>query len=101
MPRSLLRLALAACVLSSLTLAARAEQPPTFGEAVDVRVVNVEVVVTDRDGNRVPNLLPADFRLRMDGEEVPIEYFSEIQEGRSVAESAGEGKPGAAGVQSV
>lgn len=101
MPRSSLRLALAACAAAALTLAARAEQPPTFGESVDVRVVNVEVVVTDRNGNRVPNLPAADFRLRVDGSEVPIEYFSEIQEGRSIAALAGEEKPGAAGVQSV
>src|SRR5262245_55136110 len=87
MPRSLFRLALAAFTASALAFpAAGAEQqPPTFGEEVDVRVVNVEVVVTDRDGHRVPGLNPADFLLRVDGKEVPIEYFSEIQEGRTIA----------------
>src|SRR5688572_6141379 len=40
-----------------------------FGEVIDVRVVNVEVVVTDREGKRVTGLQPGDFRLRVDGEE--------------------------------
>jgi len=102
MPGSLFRLAAAACAASSLTLPARAQQPPTFGEEIDVRVVNVEVVVTDRDGSRVPNLKPSDFRLRVDGKEVPVEYFSEIREGASVVAPAAAEKPGAAAaVQSV
>lgn len=29
------------------------ELPAAFGEVIDVRVVNIEVVVTDRNGNRV------------------------------------------------
>lgn len=102
LPRRLTALAGAAWISLSFPLQTEDKPaPPTFGEEVDVRVVNVEVVVTDRDGKRMPNLSPADFRLRVDGEEVPIEYFSEIQEGRSVAAPAGEEKPGAAGVQSV
>jgi hypothetical protein len=46
-----------------------------------VRVINVEVVVTDRAGRRVTGLQPDDFRLLVDGVEAPIEYFSEIREG--------------------
>ena len=102
MPRPLFRLAAVACAAASLTFAARAQQTPSFGEEIDVRVVNVEVVVTDRDGHRVANLKPSDFRLRVDGKEVPVEYFSEIHEGNSVAAPAAEEKPGAtAAVQSV
>jgi len=41
-----------------------------FGETIDVRVVNVEVVVTDGSGNRVNGLKPADFHLKVDGKEV-------------------------------
>lgn len=56
-----------------------AERPPdVFGEVIDVRVVNVEVVVTDRGGNRVTGLGPGDFRLTVDGEPVAIEYFTEV-----------------------
>jgi VWFA-related protein len=54
---------------------------PGFAEVIEVRVVNVEVVVTDRDGRRVPGLAAADFELLVDGKPVPIEYFSEIRDG--------------------
>src|SRR5215212_6056631 len=52
--------------------------PLVFGEVLDVRVVNVEVVVTDKQGERVRGLGSKDFRLEVDGKEVPIDYFSEI-----------------------
>jgi VWFA-related protein len=69
--------------------------PPSFGEAIDVRVVNLEAVVTDRDGKLVTGLKPGDFRLRVDGKEVPIEYFSEVHDGQALTAPAGapEGKP--------
>jgi VWFA-related protein len=55
-----------------------------FGEQIEVRVVNVEAVVTDKKGNRVSNLQPSDFRLMVDGKEVSIEYFTEILGGLAV-----------------
>lgn len=64
-----------------------------FGETVDVRVINVEVVVTDRDGNPVLDLEPEDFRLFVDGEEVPIDYFTEIRGGVAIAPEAKEAEP--------
>ncbi|MEM9596198.1 MAG: VWA domain-containing protein [Acidobacteriota bacterium] len=48
-----------------------------FGEVIDVRVMNLEVVVTE-DGARVHGLGPEDFVLEVDGEQVPIEYFTEV-----------------------
>jgi len=73
-----------------------ADTPPSFGEAIDVRVVNLEAVVTDRSGKLVTGLKPGDFRLRVDGKEVPIEYFSEVHDGQALAApaEAPEGKPG-------
>jgi VWFA-related protein len=69
----------------SLLPGARAQDaPPSFGESIDVRVVNVEAVVTDRQGNRVSGLKPEDFRLRVDGREVPVEYFSEVRDGEAL-----------------
>ena len=53
-----------------------------FGEQIEVRVVNLEVVVTDRQGNRVSGLNADDFSLRVDGESVPVRFFSEISEGQ-------------------
>ncbi len=70
----------------------------SFGESIDVRVVNVEAVVTDRKGNRVQGLTAADFRLLVDGREVPIDYFTEVQGGEAAASSPAqkEGAPAAA-----
>ena len=63
-----------------------AAEPPAsaFGEQIDVRVVNVEVVVTDKQGNRVAGLQPKDFVLRVDGKDVPVEYFSEVRGGQAI-----------------
>jgi len=58
-----------------------------FGEIIDVSVINLEVVVTDRDGGVVTGLGPEDFVLVVDGEEVPIEYFTEVR-GRRAMETS-------------
>ncbi len=60
----------------------------SFGDVIDVRVLNLEVAVTDKDGLHVEGLSPADFRLTVDGNVVPIEYFSEIRHGSAVAADA-------------
>ena len=60
-------------------------QPGTFGEMIDVRVINLEVVVTNRKGERVTGLLPEDFVLRVDGAERPVEYFAEVVGGVAAA----------------
>ena len=59
----------------------------TFGETIDVRVVNVEAVVTDRNGVRVFGLTPEDFRLLIGGKEVPIEFFTEIRGGEALRDA--------------
>ncbi len=76
-----------ACVLAIFLLAAAAaapaqqdDLPAVFTEVIDVRVVNLEVVVTDREGNRVHGLEASDFELLVDGEPMPISYFTEIDE---------------------
>jgi VWFA-related protein len=66
-----------------------AEPPPVFGEQIEVRVVNVEVVVTDKDGNRVTGLQPSDFRLRVDGKDLPVEFFTEVVGRQAVAPEGG------------
>ncbi len=74
-------------LLMSFLPAAGQEEPlpDLFSDVIDVRVVNVEVVVTDDDGYRIPGLEPSDFELLVDGETVPIDYFTEIDEGLAVA----------------
>jgi VWFA-related protein len=51
---------------------------PTFDEAIEVRVVNVEAVVVDDDGQPVRGLARSDFRLLVDGEVVAIDHFDEV-----------------------
>ena len=65
-----------------------AEQPGVFGEVIDVRVVNLEVVV-ERRGDRITGLGPDDFELTVDGREVPIEYFTEVIGGTAVVPQEG------------
>ncbi len=64
------------------------ESSPAFGEIIDVRVINLEVVVTDQKA-RVMGLNSEDFQLLVDGQEVPIEYFTEVVGGHAVAASDG------------
>ena len=46
------------------------------------------VVVTDRKGHRVQGLKAADFRLRVDGRQVHLDYFTEVQEGQAATPAA-------------
>ncbi|MFL6292228.1 MAG: VWA domain-containing protein [Thermoanaerobaculia bacterium] len=73
-------LLLAASLLGPFAVPAQTPEE-TFGEVIDVRVVNVEAVVTDRKGKRVTGLQAGDFRLLVDGAEVPVDYFTEVAEG--------------------
>ncbi|MGE5233015.1 MAG: VWA domain-containing protein [Acidobacteriota bacterium] len=83
---------LAAAIAAVTALPAGAQAPAgTFGETLEVRVVNIEVVVVDRAGNRVTGLGPQDFKLLVDGKPVPIEYFTEVRGGGAVAASAAPG----------
>ena len=72
------------CLAGSAPRQAAAQASPTFAERVEVRVINLEAVVVDRQGRRVPGLGPSDFTLEVDGETVPVEYFSEIADGLAV-----------------
>ena len=52
-----------------------------FFDRVDVNVVNVEVVVTDKEGNPVTGLARDDFALFVDGDPVEISNFFAIEAG--------------------
>jgi VWFA-related protein len=89
-PLALAALLAASPVLSQTPQTQPEQAPPSvFGEQIEVRVVNVEVVVTDRQGNRVADLKPTDFRLKVDGKVVPIEYFNEVRGGQAIALAEG------------
>ncbi len=94
--RRLIALSLAAALAPSAAFAAatgesepRTSPPPTFGERVDVNVVNVDVVVTDRAGHPITDLRQEDFELLVDSTEVPITNFSAISEPRRDAGATG------------
>jgi VWFA-related protein len=71
-----------------------------FGASIDVRSVNVEVVVTDRSGKRVQGLTAADFRLKVDGRQVPIDGFTAVVNGQA-ASPAAEPEPSPEAARSV
>lgn len=59
-----------------------------FTEVIDVLAVQVEAVVTAKNGDRVPGLTRDDFRLLVDGEEAEIDYFEEVRRGVTITEGA-------------
>jgi VWFA-related protein len=86
---------IAGLMLGAAAIAAQEPSPSLpaaeFGASIDVRAVNVEVVVTDRSGKRVQGLKAADFRLRVDGRQIPVDGFTEVVDGQTfspVAEPA-------------
>ncbi|HYI09297.1 MAG TPA: VWA domain-containing protein [Thermoanaerobaculia bacterium] len=63
-----------------------AQQIPSLGETIEVSIVNVEVFVTDKQGNRVRGLTRGDFEIRENGKTQPITNFAEY------APEGGEGR---------
>jgi VWFA-related protein len=65
----------------STGLAVAQERPAGFSEQVEVRVMDLDVVVTDRDGKPVRDLARGDFTVRLAGKPVPIDYFARVDQG--------------------
>lgn len=61
------------------------EEPPIFSEQIRVEVVELEVMVSDRDGAPIHGLGRDDFEVRIDGEPAEITnlYFVGAAEGRT------------------
>ena len=55
-----------------------AQQANPFVEVLEVGLTNVDVVATDKDGNPVAGLKPADFEVFEDGKPQEITHFAEI-----------------------
>ena len=79
----------------SLTIATTvvAQQQPTgalpkLTETVEVRVINVDVVVTDKKGNAVTGLTKDDFEIYENGVPKPISNFYEVSGARSTTPPA-------------
>jgi VWFA-related protein len=59
---------------------------PPVVESVDVSITNVEVVVTDSKGNRVPGLKASDFEVKQDGIVQAITNFYAVTGGKLLLE---------------
>ena len=71
---------------------AAAQDLTTLTDFVEVRVVNVDVVVTDADGRPVRGLEAEDFELRVNGRPMAVEYFSAVADG-AMADSSTAARP--------
>jgi VWFA-related protein len=91
------RAALSSVFLSLLlSIAAGVTSVAQFVEHVEVTVANVDVVVTDAQGNPVRGLTKDDFAISEDGKLQPITNFSaiDVEHGAASAAAGREPKPG-------
>lgn len=83
--------ALMALTIAPAAVAQKAQQPPDqprLVENVDVNIINVDVVVVDRKGNRVQNLKKDDFEIYENGVKKNVTNFYEVQGGRAKLEAS-------------
>ena len=69
-----------AALCLSVAVAAPAQQQPKLIETVEVHVVNVDVVVTDKQGNRIRGLTREDFEIYEDKRPQAITNFYEARD---------------------
>ena len=74
---------LIAALLTATTLSAQQPPPqtelPKLSETIDVRVINVDVVVTDKKGNPITGLKQEDFELYENGVPKTVTNFYEVE----------------------
>ncbi|HEY3204570.1 MAG TPA: VWA domain-containing protein [Thermoanaerobaculia bacterium] len=73
--------ALTLCAATALAQEIPAPPVPTFSERVEVRVLDLDVDVTDSKGHPVADLRREDFSVKVGGKAVPIDYFTRVEEG--------------------
>jgi VWFA-related protein len=81
----------AALALWTTALAAQQPQPsqqstelPKLTESIDIRVISIDVVVTDKKGNAITGLTKDDFQLLENGVLKPISNFYEVEAQKAV-----------------
>jgi VWFA-related protein len=83
--------------LIAVAVTTPAQQLPPFRESLEVSIVNVDVFVTDKDGNRVRGLTQNDFEIYENGKLQPIsnfaEYLSASEQAPPAAAAADEATP--------
>jgi VWFA-related protein len=90
-----MRARIAVAVLLLLSVSAGAQKQAPYVESFEVRIHNVDVVVTDKQGATVRGLTRSDFEIAENGKPQPISNFAAYDEGSSLA-SGGETTPAAA-----
>ena len=75
-----MRLFLAALLATSIAAALNAQPQQRFGEKVEVKLIEIDVVVTDADGHRIHGLKKDDFQLFESRKPQPITNFTEYGE---------------------
>jgi len=75
--------------------------PAVFRESIHVRLVNIDVFVTDRDGNPVDDLGLEDFELFVNGEPVSISHFALVGTIQGAPQGEGAVDPSAGNLGSV
>ncbi|MFQ5350877.1 MAG: VWA domain-containing protein, partial [Thermoanaerobaculia bacterium] len=82
------------CGVTCLVAAAvMSQELPEVLETVEVRVVNVDVVVSDAEGRPVRGLEREDFELLVNGRPVALDYFGSVVDGATVLDAAGKTAP--------
>lgn len=87
--------ALVSSVLAGLVVSALWAGDGRLGESVEVELVNVEVRVTDREGQPVEGLPAEAFRVWEDDEEQNLAFFAEVRGGRKTTGAADPGSSSA------
>ncbi|MDA8017340.1 MAG: VWA domain-containing protein [Thermoanaerobaculia bacterium] len=77
------------------------EQMSEFFEAIDVNIVNIEVFVTDKDGNPIAGLTKDDFTLLEDGDKQEISNFYAGEAVRATVDAQGQTLPLEGGQESA
>jgi VWFA-related protein len=71
------------CVIGAVlffsAVPAAGQQIPSLGETIEVSIVNLDVVVTDKQGNRIRGLKASDFEVREEGKPQAITNFAEYE----------------------
>jgi VWFA-related protein len=91
-PRGLI-LCSAVFLLASTAAPQTQSKPVPLASSIDVRVVNVDVTVTDGNGNPVTNLAKEDFEVLEDGQPQRITNFSLNQKKAAASNTSAEGPP--------
>ena len=83
-----------ALLLPVAGLAQKPPEPPRVAGAVETSILELDAVVTDKEGRPVSGLKASDFEVKIGGKRVPIENFYERRTLSPGAAEAGAPEPG-------